>query len=164
MSRRGLFVIAPLIGIIVIGLLVSAGRFLIYRFAWSQGYTAGLLAYESQEGALMPALPYAHLARPFGLGTFLCAPALLLIVGGILLLACVGKCSRHWAWHKAMVEAPAGGSWFGPLEWHRHWHHGHVPPWCWGPEKPPGRKSETDQRAPDVEPAAAEAEGEANGA
>jgi len=130
MSRRAFF-IAPLVALIVFGLLLAAGAFGLHRWAWSQGYAAGQLASAGKE--MPPQVGYPM--RPFGARGFFCAPTLLIILGGLVLLGMVGKWVHMWTWHRVMHSQGRKAMWWGPAG--RHWHHGPVPPWfCeWPTEK-----------------------------
>jgi hypothetical protein len=139
MHRKGFFLV-PLVALALVGLLLGAGGFAIHRHAWSQGYMMGRLASGGEEGAAIPYAHYGfgHFGRPFGFGALLCAPALLFIIGGFVLVAMLGKLFRFHAWRRAMASGLEDVPWRGPAgkPWGEHWHHGHVPPWCWDRKEP----------------------------
>ena len=130
MSRRA-FYFVPLAALIILGLLLAAGGFALHRWAWSQGYMAGQLA---SAGETMPPA-FGHPMRPFGARGFFCAPTLLFIVGGFLLLGMVGRWFHMWTWHRVMHRHGRKAMWWGPAG--RHWHHGPVPTWFpeWSEER-----------------------------
>jgi len=146
---RKRFWVVPLAALLIIA-LVAIGGFTIHRAAWSQGYTMGQLAAGVEEGAPMPYGPhrFGYPSRPFGLGSFFCAPALF-VLGGLMLVGMFAKVLHFRAWRRAMVGGPKARAW--ARQWDRH--PGHVPPWCWEWEKPPQGKTEE----PDT-PAKAEAD------
>ncbi len=131
---RKRFWAVPLAALLIIALVVIGG-FAIHRAAWSQGYTMGRLAAGVEEGAPMPygLHRFGYPSRPFGLGSFFCAPALF-VLGGLML---VGMFARFFHFRA----------------WARHWdrHPGHVPPWCWEWEKPPQGKAEEPDTAAEAE-------------
>jgi hypothetical protein len=141
------FLLVPLTFLIIIGLL-TVGGWATHRIGWSEGYRMGQLVAGGEAGAIAPYAPY-------GLSYF----GLFLTVGlaFLLVLGLIGKLFRFWAW-KAVGGPPmmAGAHWkmAGKPQgdrWARHWrrHHGPMPPWCWGWEKPPEEKGETAR--PDAE-------------
>ncbi len=144
------FVVRALAALIVIGLLIIGG-FVIHRIGWSQGYVAGQLAAGSEEGAAAPYAPYGfgYPGRYFVFAPFPFGGGLFLAVGLIILLLIgIGRFFRFRAWR--MAGGPQGQYWTG--RWHRH--HGPMPPWCWGWEKP--SEESTEKPEPDAETGAAE--------
>jgi len=130
MSRKAFYVV-PLVALIVFGLLLAAGAFALHGWAWSQGYAAGKLASLGKE---MPPLS-GYPMRPLGARGFLCAPTLLIMLGGLVMLAMVGKWVHLWTWHRVMRSHDRKAMWWEPGG--RHWHHGPMHPWfCeWPAEK-----------------------------
>ena len=160
MSKKW-FLVRAVVTLVVIGLL-AVGGFAAYRTGLSQGYAAGQLGAESEEGTTMPwgfgyhGRPFGFAPRPFGAGL------LVTIVLALLFFAVIGKLLRFVIWGPAWRFGMAG-PW--PGHWRRfrhHWphgpmSHGPVPPWHWGWEKP--SEEETGEAGPDAETGAAEAEG-----
>jgi len=95
MSRRGFF-FGLLTGIIVMGLLMAIAGFVIFLARWPQGHMLPLHGRSFGFGLPRRSFGYGSVWRPFGLGAFLCGAALLLVLGGFLLLALIG---RRWRWH-----------------------------------------------------------------
>lgn len=148
MSRTR-FLVAPLLAVIIVGLLVVGG-WAIHRIGWSEGYAVGQL---TDGGGELSTPPYAPIGLGY-LGLFLTAGLAFLV-----LVMIVGKLFRFWAWKTAALPwMMAGGPWkqaVGPNgePWIRYWrrHHRHVPPW-WGEmpsqeasagEAQPGEKADT---------------------
>ena len=121
------FVFAPLVLLIVAGLLLGGGL-VIHHIGWSEGYRVAQLA----DGATAAPQPVAYGPGGWGL--------LLTLGAGFLLLLIVGKLLHLWAWSSAWrhwggPDAPADASekwWGGHPAGHHPWHHQHppVPPWC----------------------------------
>ena len=150
MSKKWL-VWRALAALIVVGLLVVGGL-AVHYVGWSEGYAAGQLAAEGEEGAPAPYGPYGFRwpGRPFGFTPFLFGGALFRIVLLVVLLVVIGKLLRFVAWAIA-GGPPMGGPW--ARHWHRphgHWAHGPMPPWFhgwqgWCEEEP--RKPEAGAQA-----------------
>ena len=149
MSRNGKWLLVKAIAaLVVIGLLL-AGGLAVHYLGWSQGYAAGQLAAEGEEGATLPYLPrgLAHPGRPFGFTPLPFCLGLFLQIGLLLLLlGLIGKIVRFFLWPMAMcgpMSPRAGWRMDGP--WARHWRrfHGPVPPWWW--EKPTEEEADADK-------------------
>jgi hypothetical protein len=135
--------LAPLVGLIILGLLVMGG-FALQRAAWWQGYMMGQLA----AGGEAPGIAY----MPYGPNLF--GP--FLVIGLLVLLVLVGGfIVRLLAWQGAARAWMKSG---GPKaeEWARHWHRSHgghhpfAPPWCWAPEETPEETDEAQATPEDV--------------
>jgi hypothetical protein len=135
--------LAPLVGLIILGLLVMGG-FAIQRAAWWQGYMMGQLA----AGGETPGLAY----MPYGPNLF--GP--FLAIGLLVLLVLVGGfIFRLLAWQgAARAWMKSGGS--KAEEWAGHWHKAHrahhpfAPPWCWDAEQAPEEAGEAQAAPEDV--------------
>jgi hypothetical protein len=140
---RTRFFLAPLVGLIILGLLIMGG-FALQRAAWSQGYIMGQLA----AGGEAPGLAYMPYAPNF-FGPFMAIGLLVLLVlaGGFIF--------RLLTWHGAARAWMKSG---GPKaeEWARRWHKphaGHHPftrPWCWDWEETPETAGEAEATPEDV--------------
>ena len=142
------FVFAPLVLLIVAGLLLGGGL-IIHQAGWSDGYQAAQLV---DGGGSRPPVSY-------GFGGW----GLLVALGlGFLVLLTTGKFLRLWAWNSAWHQSGGSdtpekmtGAWPGRY-WggHRHWHHPHpaVPPWCSGWHQPPGEEPEAPASAAGAAP------------
>jgi hypothetical protein len=127
--------------LILIGLVVVGG-YVTYRTGWSQGYAAGQLAAEGEQGAAMPpGLGYP--LHPFVFAPYHPSGAglLLTVVLALLFFAMIGKLVRFVIWGPVWGHKMAG-------PWPRHsarWHrmHGPMPPGWWGCEEPPEEWSKT---------------------
>jgi hypothetical protein len=167
MSRKSFFwrALGTLIFVGLLAGLLLVGGTVVHYTSWSQGYTAGQLAAEGEEGDVAPeTMPHAHwgLGYPgqhfFYPGYFVCG-GIVKIGIFLLLLVVFGKLLRCLFWGRALMH---GGPWgMGAHHYwgkRRHWHRGHphfrgpVPPWCWGYEEP-----SEEQGEPDAETDAAEA-------
>ena len=133
-----------LAALILVGLLV-AGGLAVHYVGWSEGYAAGQLAAEGEEGAIAPYGPYGlrFSGRPSVFAPLLFGAGAILRIGLLLLLLVVAvKLFRFALWGIAGFPMMAG-HWF--RHWrHPHWHrHGPVPPgfreWYGWPEKEAGR-------------------------
>jgi hypothetical protein len=142
---RTRFFLAPLVGLIILGLLMMGG-FALQRAAWSQGYMMGQLA----AGGEAPGLAY----MPYGpnlFGPFLAIGLLVLLVlaGGFIF--------RVLTWHGT---ARAWMKFGGPKaeEWARRWHKSHAAhhpftrAWCWDWEETPEAADEAEATPEDVTP------------
>ncbi len=148
MSRKWFWVRA-LVMLVVVGLLVVGG-FAVYRTGWSQGYAAGQLGAEGEEGTTMPwgfgypGRPFGFAPRPFGAGP------LVAVVLALLFFAVIGKLLRFVVWGPAWrfgMAGPRPGHW---RRFHQRWPHGPVPhgpvpPWYWGWEGPREEEGDTDK-------------------
>lgn len=131
MSRTP-FAIAPIVLLIVVGLLLGGGL-AIHQIGWWEGYQAAHLA---DGAAASPPMSYGF----GGWGLFVSLGV------AFLLILIVGRLLRAWAWTSAWrqwcgPDAPAamgGECFFGPWAGHHHRHHPHppVPPWCAGWHRP----------------------------
>jgi len=145
MSRKWFWVRA-LVTLVVVGLLVVGG-FAAYRAGWSQGYAAGQLGAEGEEGTTVPwgfgypGRPFGFAPRPFGAGP------LVAVVLALLFFAVIGKLLRFVVWGPAWRFGMAGPRFRRIAGYHRaaHWQrmHGPMPPWCWGWEEPHEEEEDT---------------------
>lgn len=144
------FLVAPLVVLIIFGLIVLGGL-AVYRVGWSEGYRMAQLVVGGEEGGVAPYAPYR-----FGF------PGLFLTLGLILLLfVVVGKFLRFWAWRAAwgagMTPPPGAGGWSTRRHWARRWYHHYppMPPWCWDWEEG------AEEPTPGAEPGAGTADAQA---
>ena len=147
------FLIWPLVGLLIIGLLVIGGS-AHRRNAWTQGYMMGRMAAESGDGAVMP-------YQPYGMGYFYGPSptrgiwgAVMAVSFGLFSLLIVAKLFRRWAW--AAASGNKQGEWGEhgappwAKEWSRHRRGRHCPPpfWFHGWEEPPSAKEESEDEEP----------------
>lgn len=145
------FLLVPLAGLIVIGLLIMGG-WAIHRTGWSEGYAMGQLAAGGEAGGTAPYGLGLSLFLPWGVGLFF-------TVALLLLLGVIGKIFGLCAWKMAggpwmtargrrkMADGASGERWAG------HWHrpHGPMHPWCWGWQEPSEEKTEPDAETGNAE-------------
>jgi hypothetical protein len=144
MSNRR-FWLASLSGLIIIGLLILGG-YALYTTAWSQGYALGQLAAGREGQAVAPYMPFGF-GFPGPLLTLLLLLVLFVVIGKFLRLLIWAIVGGPWMmaggpWN--MANGPKGQHW--AYHWHRH--HGPMPPWWQGWEKP--SEEQTQEAEPDT--------------
>jgi hypothetical protein len=146
-NRR--FFVAPLIGLIIIGLLILGG-YALYNTGWSQGYTLGQLAAGHEGQAVAPYMPFGF-GFPGPLLTILLLLLLFVVISKLFHLLIWTMIGGRWMmaggpWH--MADGPQG------RHWHRH--HGPMPPWWQDWEKP--SEEQSGEAEPDTGAGGARAE------
>ncbi|MBN1315234.1 MAG: hypothetical protein JXA42_07195 [Anaerolineales bacterium] len=150
--HRHRFLFAPVIGMLVVGLIVVAA-FAMVSNARLQGFMLGQMAAGGSEGMMMPFAMY-------GMGSFglikplLCLGGLFLIGGFFLLpLLMMAKFCRAKAWQKMNGKKDEEWCEHAP-EWVKmhpffgHFRRGHTPPWQYDRETETG----ATEQPPDKEP------------